>query len=242
MSYSIHRTALAVTLAATAMVTAAPAARAGDTRLVIRIYDTASTETTLRIAAMQRTAVILQDAGITVEWRDCSRDGAQYPCRTVRGGGDLVVRVMPQAAPKSANSAAAVSSREGAGESDLQLGFAAVDPTGRANVMATIYRDRVLAVTRRAGLEYSDLLGRAMAHEIGHLLLRAPGHGRSGLMRGVWTDAELVQNRHEDWLFTEPERRRMQTTILEREAPAEPPAGIHSGIFYAIPDVRTTRP
>ena len=98
-------------------------------------------------------------------------------------------------------------------DGDLQLGFAAVDPAGQGNVMATIYYDRVLHVARRAGLGVSDLLGRAMAHEIGHLLLRVPGHNRSGLMRAVWTDAELAQNRRDDWLFTDAERLQLQASV-----------------------------
>ena len=84
--------------------------------------------------------------------------------------------------------------------------------------MATIYYDRVLHVARRAGLDASDLLGRAMAHEIGHLLLRVPGHNRSGLMRAVWTDAELAQNRRDDWSFTDAERLRLQAVARLTDA------------------------
>jgi hypothetical protein len=65
-------------------------------------------------------------------------------------------------------------------------------------------------VSRRTGLDAPELLGRAIAHEIGHLLLRAPGHAQSGLMRPLWTDEELSQNRPGDWTFSEAERDRVQ--------------------------------
>jgi hypothetical protein len=46
------------------------------------------------------------------------------------------------------------------------------------------------------------LLGRAIAHEIGHLLLRSNAHAESGLMREVWTAEQVVRNRREDWTFS----------------------------------------
>jgi len=160
-------------------------------------------------------AAMMADAGVTVDWRDCSRGGDAHPCRTVRGAHDLVVRIMPAYVPRAGEPA-----REHDVDGDLQLGFAAVDPDGQRNVMATLYYDRVLHVARRAGLDVSGLLGRAMAHEIGHLLLRVPGHNQSGLMRAVWTDAELAQNRRDDWTFTDAERLRLQLQV------AAPPADI----------------
>lgn len=35
------------------------------------------------------------------------------------------------------------------------------------------------------------VLGRVLAHEIGHYVLRSPGHAPSGLMRAVQTASEL---------------------------------------------------
>ncbi|HEV8394243.1 MAG TPA: hypothetical protein VGQ37_08210 [Vicinamibacterales bacterium] len=203
---------VAVFMAATA--SAATHAHAQGARAVIRLYDITQTDVTARAMAMRAAASILAKAGVVVEWRDCSRDGASYPCRAVPDANELVIRIMPASTTPARPSSAAVSAQNGA-ESDLQLGFAAVDPSGRANVMATIYRDRIFTVMRRAGVDFGDLLGRAMAHEIGHLLLRVPGHARTGLMRGIWTDAELIQNRETDWAFTEAEARRMQSTLLD---------------------------
>jgi len=58
------------------------------------------------------------------------------------------------------------------------LGFA--DPgVSRAHV---IY-DRVEALTARTQLSAASLLGDVIAHELGHLMLRVPGHSASGIMR-----------------------------------------------------------
>jgi hypothetical protein len=194
---SLSRTVRAVAFAAGLF--AAPPANAGDRPLVIRVYDMASGDARGRVVALRTAAESIASAGVTVAWRDCSRGGAAHPCRSVRNAGDLVVRVMP------------------AGGEDGQLGFAPLDPSGRATVIATVYYDMVLRVARRTGLGAGELLGRAIAHEVGHLLLRVTGHGATGLMRPLWTDEELMHNRPGDWTFSEADRRQVQTMSRERE-------------------------
>jgi hypothetical protein len=113
-------------------------------------------------------------------------------------------------APETARSRDALSIRGTVGDQDLQLGFAAVDAGVHVGVLATIFYDRVQIVASRGALESGELLGRAMAHEVGHLLLRAAGHSRTGLMRAVWADAELMENRREDWVFSPRDRRQLR--------------------------------
>jgi len=204
MLQNLVRTAGAVTFA-TALLAASPAL-AGTPQVVIRVYDMATANAAGRGAALRAAAQALAGAGVAVDWRDCSRGGAAHPCRTVRGAGDLVVRIMPAHAPGA--------------EATAELGFAPIDPSGRATVIATVYYDVVQRVAGRTGLDTQALLGRAIAHEVGHLLLRAPGHGHSGLMRPLWTDAELAQDRPGDWAFSDEESRRLRAAAREPEASA----------------------
>jgi hypothetical protein len=225
------QTARAVLLAALALPVAAATVHADERPVVIRLYDIATGDAEGRGAAMRLVAAMMADAGVIVDWRDCSRGGDAHPCRTVRGAHDLVVRIMPAFVPRTADAA-----RDQDGDGDLQLGFAAVDPAGQGNVMATIYYDRVLLVARRAGLGASDLLGRAIAHEIGHLLLRVPGHNRSGLMRAVWTDAELAQNRRDDWSFTDAERLQLQAVARLADVGDDRHDPLQIGLLQAPPE------
>ena len=87
------------------------------------------------------------------------------------------------------------------GDAEPPLGFAVVDPDTQAGKMATVFHDQVDAVARRTGVARSELLGRALAHEVGHLLLGVRGHSRTGIMRAVWTDDELTRDRPDDWVF-----------------------------------------
>lgn len=218
------RTVTAVVLTLLAAMAAPAFADPEIPRVVIRLYDISGGTPEARATAMQTTAAILRDAGIDVDWRDCSTDGADHPCRTVREPHELAIRIMPRYVPATRLTSSSVTARLQGTEEMLPLGFAALDAHTRAGVSATIFHDRVQAVAHRARLELGLLLGRAIAHEVGHLILRASGHATDGLMRAVWTDEELLANRPGDWLFAEPEQRRLQMlgalerAGLEREA------------------------
>ena len=88
-----------------------------------------------------------------------------------------------------------------------------------AGEMATVFHEQVRSVARRSGVDNAELLGRALAHEIGHLLLRARAHSPTGLMRGVWSMEELTLNRREDWLFAPADRERLQRHAATAVAP-----------------------
>jgi hypothetical protein len=199
MLQTFVRTARAVTFV-TALLAASPAV-AGDSQVVVRVYDMATTNARARATALRAAEHAIASADVRVHWRDCSRGGAAHPCRGVRDAGELVVRIMPTSVPGDAR----------------ELGMASIDSSGRTAVIATVYYDVVRRVSTRTGLDTEALLGRAIAHEIGHLLLGAPGHGRSGLMRPLWTDDELTQDRPGDWTFSDEESRQLRAAARRPE-------------------------
>jgi hypothetical protein len=199
MLQTFVRTAGAVTFT-TALLATSPAV-AGDSHVVVRVYDMATTNARARATALRAAEQAIASADVSVHWRDCSRGGAAHPCRAVRGVGELVVRIMPTSAPGDA----------------AELGEASIDSSGRAGVIATVYYGVVRRVSARTGLDTEALLGRAIAHEIGHLLLGATGHGRNGLMRPLWTDDELAQDRPGDWTFSDEERRQLRAAARRPE-------------------------
>lgn len=80
------------------------------------------------------------------------------------------------------------------------LGQAMVDPRARTGVLATVFIDRTRHLASDLGIDYRVLLGRAMAHELAHLLLGTSVHG-SGLMRDFWSQGELLGTRRNDWIL-----------------------------------------
>ncbi len=162
----------------------------------IRVYDMVLGGSARRAAVLETARSILADAGVDAVWVDCAarpRDGEPSPCRTPRREGDLVIRIIPDGqvpAPDGHN----------------PLGYAVVGANGRGGALATVFADRVQRVAAQSRANPDVLLGRAVAHEVGHLLLRSQSHSRSGLMREVWSDAELFGDRPEDWRFSAAER------------------------------------
>ena len=211
MSSSCSR--IATSLAAL-IVFAVPAhTYADEPRVVVRVYDVAKTRQAIRAAAIQTAAGIVEHAGIAVDWHDCTDVSTQPQCQDSRRTLNFIVRLMPTFVSAAGAPRLSLETGKDSHLPDAELGFAVVDQGTFVGAMATIFHDRVQTIARRAGVDRSELLGRALAHEVGHLLLNAAGHSRTGLMRAVWTDGELTQNRAEDWLFAAADRLRLQNMI-----------------------------
>lgn len=156
----------------------------------VRIYETAGLDAGLKAAALAVTDRALAAASVGVSWKECAIASAAPPCDAPPVG-ELVVRIVRST----------VEPRRG----PLPLGDAYVDTGARSGVLATIYFDRVLRIAGTAGTDVRTLLGYAIAHELGHLLLASSTHGNRGLMRPIWLAEELRRGRHTDWTFTDRE-------------------------------------
>lgn len=82
--------------------------------------------------------------------------------------------------------------------------------------LATIYADLVASVARSAGVDGRTLLGRAVAHEIGHLLLGTNQHAAAGLMRATWSQADLRRKDGPGWQFQDGETQAMRRALSAR--------------------------
>ena len=160
-----------------------------------RIYHTAGVGIDQRRAALRVAADTLAAAGVIVAWKDCA-DG----CTEVPDAGELVVRLVRSPA----------ATRPG---DRLVLGDAYVDVSRAAGVLATIYVDRVERLAEASGTDMVTLLGRAIAHELGHLLLASNTHSPHGLMRARWSHEDLRRERLADWLFTQKDAAAMRRRL-----------------------------
>lgn len=183
-------------------------------RVVVRVYETGIGDVALRTAAIRTAASIVEMAGVFVEWYDCTDNGRRPVCQDARRSGNFIARIMPTLTPGAPLRKLSVEALGAQGD-EPPLGFAVVDPDTHAGKMATVFHDQVQAVARRTGVARSELLGRALAHEVGHLLLGVRGHSRSGIMRAVWTDDELTRDRPDDWLFASADRQKLQQVFIE---------------------------
>jgi hypothetical protein len=173
--------------------------------LEVRVYDSAGLPPQSLDAALAGARATLAAAGVHVGWRPCRASGGCALPATERA---LVLRLVTGTAGPGTGAPAALRSRHG-----LPLGDAFVDTGTRSGVLATVYVDRVLLLAASSATEATRLLGYAIAHEIGHLLLASTGHGTRGLMRPTWDRADLQRGRASDWQFTREEARAMRRRV-----------------------------
>lgn len=166
----------------------------------VRVYDSTGLEAAPRRHALDTARAVLGRAGVTVAWQACDRLRPAPACTFDIRRGELVLRIVAGDGTAAAGAAALRSP-----VSRLTLGEAFVDRATGSGVLATIYVDRVAALSEVAASDAATLLGYAIAHEIGHLLLGTTAHGTSGLMRPVWSRDEIRRGRPVDWMFTERE-------------------------------------
>jgi hypothetical protein len=178
-----------------------------ELRVVIRTYDASAVAGDLTLAQAAATA-ILEDAGVAVTWVRC--DAA--PVR-----GDDNSCVAPLAANELAIRFVHLPARP-AGRDLVTLGDSLVDTRLRTGSLATIYVNRVAALAAHCGIDVRGLLGRAVAHEVGHLLLGTTAHAPSGLMRAAWSQHALRRERPETWTFTADDARALREAVRGRAA------------------------
>lgn len=194
------RTYLPAGLVLAALSCAAPDAFARNAAIIldsitIRVYDSAGVTPNDRTAALKTAGAILSRADLDTTWIVCTpaRDGRPQPgCDTSPASHELVVRLTHSSPGEDGNSRA--------------FGSSLIDATTATGTLSTVFVDRVdwLASTGKAAR--ADVLGRAIAHEIGHQLLGSNEHSARGLMRETWTADELTRNRAEDWQFSSAQR------------------------------------
>jgi hypothetical protein len=153
--------------------------------------------------ALDKAEVIFRTAGVRVIWvgrPEGSLQQTAFPDSRSDSVNMLVLRIISRPIGVSATPDA--------------LGFAVV--AGEGSKYASVFRDRVLAATRRGRYSERMLMGHTIAHELGHLLLATSAHSRYGLMAGRWRANEL--NRGEVGLlqFSPAEAARLRTESLRR--------------------------
>lgn len=186
----------------TAMNVASEAAPSPETVVSVRTYNYAAVPFGQLAAAKSEAVHIFRTAGISVEWIDCRvRGGDEGAVCTepLLAGRDLMLRLVDRIPAE--------------GERIVALGESMLDRERRGGVLMTIDVSPVRSVAGRAFTAISTLLGRAVAHEIGHLLLGSAEHPRLGLMRALWSHDELRGLKPAHWGFSAREAARMRQTL-----------------------------
>ena len=163
------------------------------TEVTVRVYDNTGATDDERRPSLKIAASIVSAAAVELLWKTCTEPARlamstnKSACETPLAPGELAVRIVRSGV---------VGTR-----GELPLGDATMNSQTGKGVLATIYIDRVNWMAEQAGVDAGALLGRAIAHELGHLLMATGVHGSNGLMRPVWSQSEIRRRQIDDWIF-----------------------------------------
>jgi len=157
-------------------------ARAGDRKaeprptITVLVYNYAQASTATLAGAEREAGRILGEAGVRSVWLVClglRDDEPQQPCQKVGEPIDVVLRVLPGSAQNTSR--------------DTRLGFAILP------ALASVYYEYAVRLTKSddVKIELPIILGCAIAHELGHLLLGPNNHSIAGIMEVEWKPEQL---------------------------------------------------
>ena len=179
--------------------------------IIIRSYNNFGVPAADLAAARQHAEAVLQPAGVTVVWEDCWVGGPKPASVSGRCeqpvGGDIVLRLQK--------------TRETDRSRFVSMGFSLVGTSGTSPFLATVFVDRVASVARGAGVDSRRVLGLAIAHEVGHVLLDSNTHAATGLMRADWSRNELRRTDPAAWRFLDSEAAQVRSSALDRHPSTE---------------------
>ncbi len=139
-------------------------------RINVRVHNYARVSNEILTQAEVEAGEILGKAGVEITWTNCDPTrvdlGNAAECNQLPGPTNLGARILPSfgAFP---------------GTSNRTLGFSVGN-------LASVSVRRAREEAEEYGVQPCEVLGPAIAHELGHLLLRQPGHSPTGIMRARW--------------------------------------------------------
>jgi hypothetical protein len=172
----------------------------------VRLYNYASVTSEGLAKAQQQASGIFCQIGVEVVWVD-DTTLQKRPGAVAFEEVDLFLRILPQ--PR-----ATLASRSALGEAlpcDLR----------REGCIASVFLNRAKQLADRTGMSLHQVLGHAMAHELGHLLLGSNSHSGWGLMRAVWNNRDMQRAAKGDLLFTSEQAEAISQKVLAKNQQQE---------------------
>jgi len=172
--------------------------------ITIHVYNYAGVPEKTLAKAKHESGRIFRNSGLTVLWQDHALSAAdrRHPHHSTDSwdGTHFVLRLLTQ-------------SREGSSMNAMGEALSLVE-------IANVFMNRVTEQAAIGELSVSRMLGHAIAHEIGHLLLGNNSHFPGGIMAAPWTKQDLWHMSKGGLLFTPQEVTRIQQEVRHRSLSA----------------------
>jgi hypothetical protein len=156
--------------------------------------------------AERETTLILRQAGIQVMWLNCVAGqavwGNQNPCQKTPGPTEFWLHILMKR-PRNLDADA--------------LGFSELpNPPEVGNGYAGVLYPAAEDLAKQSQASVSQVLGAAVAHEIGHLLLGTTAHSRGGVMCAHWRGEQLTLASIGELFFTPQQAAHLREEIASR--------------------------
>lgn len=172
--------------------------------MVVFVRDYAGVAPKILRRAEAEAARITRTAGIELRWLHCPPTGDVQQCRDTADNRTLILDLLGAQSTRRNGDAGA-------------LGFASPPESGPFWSYAGVFCDRVEALDSPVAGR-AVVLGHAMAHEIGHMLLGVGGHASDGIMKAEWQKRELWRAARGDLIFSASQRKRILDNVAQRLA------------------------
>jgi hypothetical protein len=177
-------------------------------QIMARVYNYAVVSRGTLLGAERESSRIFREAGVEVAWLDCPTSHAEEEkcpaCAAPMGAMAVDLKVVP----------ASMAERLRSNGEEAGMALPSARP-GNASA-AWVFYQRVEELAESEVASSSQILGHAIAHEIGHLLLGPNAHSRTGIMRGHWDRRYLQEASQGQLLFTRDQAGRIRAEVSTR--------------------------
>jgi hypothetical protein len=163
--------------------------------ITIQVYNYAQVSNQTLTRAELAAAEIFRAAGVGIAWTNCKLP-EDSQCAEYLDPIHLGVRLLPDIAPALS-------------DSDRSMGLAVGN-------LASVSLRRVREEAAAFEVSVPAVLGPAVAHEIGHLLLVSHGHSPSGIMRAHWRREDYERAPRGAFRFTSKQAQSLRAEIRKR--------------------------
>ena len=183
-------------------------------KVEIRVYNHSAVSPEILAHSEREAAGIFQKIGVETAWLVCpvtSEEAVRNrACALHDAPIELTLRLLSNS----------MAEKQGAG-SDI-FGSALL-PANAFGERADVYADRARKLA--GGREFEVVLGRVIAHELGHLLFGRNAHSTAGIMQARWREQDLGRSRQAAMLFLPVEAKRIRAQVLARAGSAHETPG-----------------
>jgi hypothetical protein len=200
--------------------TAPPTQEAASYRLIVRIHNYAVVKSTVLSRAKRVARQVFGAVGIELSWFDVPLTHAELADSAGSllepGAGVVDVSILPR-------SMTALAKLSGS-----TIGLTPMVHEGDRATFASVSYDRIELEVHNTDASTAQILGYAIAHELGHMLLRTSHHSSTGIMVAKWRLMDLQRAAQGLLGFTPKQADYMRAELTDREKTLQGPAGIAS--------------